>query len=117
MTVSAMPADNKAATPILFLVGKGNLIADFSVEYAETVTGAPADTYALRFTPRVKVPDYDTLTLVVHRQSLQLRMLIAQDAQSGTSTFTFSNLKENVGLPDARFQFTIPRGADVITQD
>lgn len=117
VTVSSMPADNKAATPILFLVGRGNLIADFTVEYAETVAGAPADTYALRFTPRTKVADYDALTLIVDRQSLKLRMLIAQDAQSGTSTFTFGNLKENVGLPDARFQFTIPRGADVITQE
>ncbi len=89
----------------------------FHRSYADDVSGAPADTYALRFVPRVPVSDYDALTLVVERQSLKLRMLIARDGQSGTSTFVFSNLKENVGLPDSRFQFTIPRGADVITQN
>jgi outer membrane lipoprotein carrier protein len=117
VTISTMPADDKAATPILFLVGKGNLTSDFTVSYADDVSGAPADTYALRFVPRVPVSDYDALTLVIERQSLKLRMLIAKDGQSGTSTFVFSNLKENVGLPDSRFQFTIPRGADVITQN
>lgn len=117
VTVSSMPADDKAATPILFLVGKGNLVNDFTVSYADNVQGIPADTYALHFVPRVPVSDYDALTLVIERQSLKLRMLIAKDEQSGTSTFVFTNLKENVGVPDSRFQFTIPRGADVITQN
>jgi outer membrane lipoprotein carrier protein len=117
VTVSTMPADDKAASPILFLVGKGNLVSDFTVSYADDVQGAPAETYALRFVPRVAVSDYDVLTLVIERQSLKLRMLIAKDEQSGTSTFVFTNLKENVGVSDSRFQFTIPRGADVITQN
>ncbi len=71
---------------------------------------------ALKLTPRTRVPEYEHLTMVVDRQSLTLRMLVARDAQAGTSTFTFTTLKENVGLPDSRFTFTIPRGADVVTQ-
>jgi outer membrane lipoprotein carrier protein len=117
VTVTSMPTDNKAATPILFLVGKGNLVSDFAVSYAGSEVHAAPDTYALKFVPRNKVADYDALTLIVDKQTLKLQMLIAQDAQAGTSTFRFTNLKENAGLPDSRFQFTIPRGADVITQD
>jgi outer membrane lipoprotein carrier protein len=117
VTVSSMPTDDKASTPILFLVGKGDLTRDFNVAYAEPIAGVtfPADTYALKLTPRVKVPEYEWLILVVDK-SLKLRMLIARDSQSGTSMFTFTNLKENVGLKDNQFTFTIPRGADVITQ-
>jgi outer membrane lipoprotein carrier protein len=117
VTVSSMPADDKASTPILFLVGKGDLVRDFTVSYAEPVAGVtfPADSYALKLTPRIKVPEYEWLILVVDK-SLKLRMLVARDSQSGTSTFTFSNLKENVSLKDSQFTFTIPRGADVITQ-
>ena len=63
------------------------------------------------------MPDYDRLTLVVDRATLGLRMLIARDGQGGTSTFVFSKLRENVGLPDTRFAFTIPKGADVVAQD
>jgi outer membrane lipoprotein carrier protein len=118
VTVSSMPKEDRASTPILFLVGKGDLVRDFAVRYAEpgSVGALPPETYALKLVPRTKVPEYEWLTLVVDRQSQKLRMLIARDAQGGTSAFTFTNLKENVGLPDSRFTFTIPRGADVITQ-
>jgi outer membrane lipoprotein carrier protein len=116
VTVSAMPSEDRASTPILFLVGKGNLTADFAVSYAEGLAGVPADGVALKLVPKTKTPEYDSLILVVDRRTLALRMLIAHDAQSGTSTFTFSNLKENVGLSDGQFTFSIPRGADVIKQ-
>ena len=115
VTVSSMPSEDKASTPILFLVGKGNLTADFTVSYIEGFVG-PADSVALKLVPKAKTPDFDSLVLVVDRRTLALRMLVAHDAQSGTSTFTFSNLKENVGLSDGQFTFSIPRGADVITQ-
>jgi outer membrane lipoprotein carrier protein len=117
VTVSSMPGDDKASTPILFLVGKGDLVRDFTVSYAEPITGVtfPADAHALKLTPRTKVPEYEWLVLVVDK-SFKLQMLVARDSQSGTSVFTFTNLKENVGLKDSQFNFTIPRGADVITQ-
>jgi outer membrane lipoprotein carrier protein len=117
VTVSSMPADDRASTPILFLVGKGDLTRDFNIGFAEPIAGVtfPADAYALKLTPRTKVPEYEWLILVVDK-SFKLQMLVARDSQSGTSTFTFTNLKENVGLKDSQFTFTIPRGADVITQ-
>ncbi|RPJ84431.1 MAG: hypothetical protein EHM13_04315, partial [Acidobacteria bacterium] len=59
--------------------------------------------------------EYDWLVLVLDRQSLQIRRLVTADAQGGTSTFAFSRIRENVGLPDKTFTFTIPRGVDVIT--
>src|SRR5690349_10188672 len=107
VTVSAMPSEDKASTPILFLVGKGNLTGDFTVSYAEGLRGVPDDGVALKLVPKTKTAEYETLILVVERRTLALRMLIAHDAQSGTSTFTFSNLKENVGLADTQFAFSI----------
>lgn len=115
VTVSTLPAADQAATPALFLMGRGHLTRDFTVKLVE-VPGAPAGSVGLHLTPRTRVAEYETLTMVVDRQSLTLRMLVARDAQAGTSTFTFDNLKENVGLADSRFTFTIPRGADVVTQ-
>jgi outer membrane lipoprotein carrier protein len=115
VTVSSLPASDQAATPALFLMGRGHLTRDFTTKLVD-VPGAPAGSVGLHLTPKVRVPEYETLTMVVDKQSLTLRMLVAKDAQAGTSTFTFANLKENVGLPDNRFTFTIPRGADVVTQ-
>jgi outer membrane lipoprotein carrier protein len=117
VTVSALPTDDAPATPILFLLGRGQLTRDFTASLAGPVPGAPADSLAVALVPKTPVPDYDRLTLVVDRATLGLRMLIARDGQGGTSTFVFSQLRENVGLTDARFSFTIPRGADVVAQD
>jgi outer membrane lipoprotein-sorting protein len=40
---------------------------------------------------------------------------MSADAQGGTSTFSFANLKENVNLADKEFAFQMPRGVDVVT--
>jgi outer membrane lipoprotein-sorting protein len=80
------------------------------------VKGAPDDTRVLKFVPRRPERDYDWLVLVVDRKTFALRMLVTADQQGGTSTFTFTNLKENVGLADREFTFKIPRGVEVVTQ-
>lgn len=109
--VSPVPEEDQATTGVLFLTGKGNLTRDFSVSF---VPGAPDDAYALRLQPKLAQRDYDWLQLVVDRESLQIRSLTAADKQGTRSTFTFSRFKENVGLADKVFAFSIPRGADVI---
>jgi len=110
VVVSPVPSDDQATTAVLFLTGKGKLTRDFTVSFDQ---GGTPDTYALRLQPKLPQRDYDWLRLVVDRGSLQLRELTAVNAQ-GTQTFRFSNFKENVGLSDKTFGFTIPRGADVI---
>ena len=110
--VATMPPDDRASTAVLFLVGKGDLVRDFNVSFAE---GSGPDTFALRLEPRLPERDYDWLELVVDRSSYQIRSLTAADKQGGRSTFVLSNFKENVGLSDKTFEFKIPRGADVIT--
>ena len=114
--IADVPSDDRASTPILFLAGKGDLVRDFTVSEA-TVANAPANTAALTLTPRRPEAEYSTITLVVDRTSLEIRMFVAADAQGGTSTFTFTNLRENVHPPDKSFTFTIPKGVDVVTQD
>jgi outer membrane lipoprotein carrier protein len=113
--VRSMPATHTASSPVLFLVGKGNIVRDFRAEYA-VVNGAPANTWTLKLTPRQPQKEYEWLALVVDPATLGLRMLVAQDGQGGTSTFSFANLKENVGVSDKVFSFRIPKGVDVITE-
>lgn len=110
--VTPVPKDDQATTAVLFLVGKGNLVRDFTVTFAE---GAQADTYALKLDPKLPERDYDWLQVVTDRSTLQIRSLTAADKQGGRSTFLLSNFKENTGLSDKTFAFKIPRGADVIT--
>jgi outer membrane lipoprotein carrier protein len=112
--VSDVPADDQATTPALFLAGKGKLERDFSVAYAQAEE-APAGTIVLEFSPRTTEPEYEWLMLAVDPATLQIRMLITVDAQGGRSAFSLTNLKENIGVADKEFAFSIPRGVEVIT--
>jgi len=114
--VSPVPTDDQATTPVLFLTGKGHLTRDFVVT-GTTIAGAPAGTVAIKLVPKRREQEYDWLALVVDAGALTLRMLVAGDSQGGTSSFTFTDMRENVGLSDKPFTFTIPRGTDVITRD
>src|SRR5688500_8918622 len=110
--VTDVPPDNQATTPALFLAGKGDIGRDFRAAYAEN---AAPGTVALKLTPRKTEPEYEYLVVAVDPATLQIRALTTRDRQGGESTLTFTNLKENQGIPDKAFAFRIPRGVDVIT--
>jgi len=110
--VSDVPPDNQATTPALFLAGKGDISRDFTAAY---VDGAAPGTVALKLTPRKSEQEYEFLVVTLDPATLQIRGLTTRDRQGGESTLTFSNLKENRGIPDKEFAFRIPRGVDVIT--
>jgi outer membrane lipoprotein carrier protein len=114
VVVSPMPAEDRATTAALFLTGKGDLARDFTAKPAAPPSGAPAGSVAIELTPRQEQREYNTLTLVVDPGTYAIRMLAADDRQGGRSMFTFANVKENTGLADKVFEFSIPRGADVI---
>jgi outer membrane lipoprotein carrier protein len=115
VVVSNVPPDNTASAPALFLAGKGNLVRDFTPALTEVPAGMPAGTKALKLVPKTAQPDYDWIVLLVDQATLGLRGLVSTDAQGGTSTFSFANLKENVNLTDKEFAFQMPRGVDVVT--
>lgn len=113
--VGSVPQGEGASTPSLFLTGKGDLVRDFTASAGEVPKGYAQGTRALKLVPRSPQPDYDWLVLLVDPASLTLRGMVTADAQGGTSVFSFSNLKENVGLADNEFAFKMPRGVDVVT--
>jgi outer membrane lipoprotein carrier protein len=113
--VASLPPDDEAPTPTLFLAGKGNLTRDFTPSLVDAPAGMPAGSRALKLVPKSRQRDYDWLVLVLDPASLAIRGLLTVDAQGGKSSFSFTNLKENVGLADKDFAFKIPRGVDVVS--
>ena len=113
VVIRSVPSDAEATTPALFLTGKGRLTTDFTPSLIELPAGLPAGSRALKLLPKSKQPDYDWLVLAVDPATFVIRGLMSVDSQGGTSTFSFTNLKENVGLADSQFAFKIPRGVDV----
>lgn len=115
VVVSEVPTDGQASSPALFLAGRGSLTRDFTASLTDPPAGMPPGTLALKLVPIAPQPDYDWLVLAVDPGTLALRGLVTIDAQGGTSGFTFTNLKENVGLADKSFVFSPPPGVDVVT--
>ena len=113
--VSSVPPNADATTPALFLAGKGRLTGEFTPSLIELPAGLPAGSQALKLVPKATQPDYDWLVLAVDPATLAIRGLVTIDAQGGTSTFAFTNLKQNVGLADNEFTLKIPRGVDVVS--
>jgi outer membrane lipoprotein carrier protein len=113
--VSPVGRDDDATTPALFLAGKGSLVRDFTPSLVDLPMGLSPGSRALKLVPKARERDYDWLVLAVDPSTLAIRGLVTSDAQGGTSTFSFLNLKENVGVADSEFVFRIPRGVDVIT--
>jgi outer membrane lipoprotein carrier protein len=114
VVVGTMPRDEQAPTPALFLTGKGDITRDFTAAFDKVAEARPGS-LALKLTPKRREPEYESLTLVVEPKTLTLQMLITVDAQGGRSAFTFTNLKENVGVADNQFVFRMPRNVDVVT--
>ena len=111
--VGELPGAGEATTPDLFLAGRGNFATDFTAAF-DAVDDPPPDSRVLRLTPTRAERDFEFLIVVVDARSLAIVRLAAYDLQGGVSTFSFSNLRENVGLSDLSFTFEIPRDADVI---
>jgi outer membrane lipoprotein carrier protein len=111
--VAEVPPD-QAGTPTLFLAGKGSLTRDFTPSLADAPAGTAPGSRALKLVPKARQAEYDWLMLVVDPSTLAIRGLVTVDGQGGKSTFSFTNLKENIGLADKEFAFKMPRGVDVI---
>ena len=111
--VGELPGAGEATTPALFLAGRGNFATDFAAAF-DAVDDPPPNSRVLRLTPTRPERDFEFLIVVVDAPSLAIVRLVAYDLQGGVSTFHFSNLRENVGLSDDPFTFSIPRDADVI---
>ena len=115
--VTSVPAGDAASSPVLFLAGRGNIVRDFKASIVPPSAGAPPQTTALKLQPLMPQRDYDWLIVELEEGSLAIRGLVTTDAQGGESTFSFTQMKENIPLADKEFTFTIPRGVDVLTDD
>jgi outer membrane lipoprotein carrier protein len=111
--VTPAPAPGEATTPALFLAGGADMARDFTATFTP-LPAAAQGLVTLKLTPRKPDPDYEWFGIGVDPSSLQILHLVAVDRQGGRSAFTFSNLKENRGVPDDTFRFRVPRGVDVV---
>jgi outer membrane lipoprotein carrier protein len=110
VTTTALPKGNEVSTALLFLAGRGDLTRDFTASVPDQ---QPQGEWRLLLKPKTSQADFRTLTLDVDRATLALRGFTVVDDQGAVSKFRFSNLRENRGLSDKEFEFTIPKGVEL----
>ncbi|HVT46962.1 MAG TPA: outer membrane lipoprotein carrier protein LolA [Vicinamibacterales bacterium] len=109
--VTPFPKPGDRSTALLYLTGRGDLTRDFVASQPDDPS--PAGDVRVTLKPKTPQSDFVSLTLGVDARSLIWRTLVIVDDQGGVRTFTFTNLRENRGIPDRAFEFAIPRGVDI----
>lgn len=107
----APEADQSAA--VLFLAGRGNITRDFNITFGK---GSAPTSWTLRLDPKEPQPGFDWLEITASKDTFRLQSLAVGEKTGSRSTFVLSNFKENPGLADKQFEFSIPRGAEVTNE-
>ena len=97
---------------VSFLWGEGSLEKDFTLA-AGALKNPPAGTEALELTPK-KPAAYQRVVLAVDKDGRVLASLLV-DQTGNQDRLDFSDVKTNVGVPDARFKLVLPKDVAIET--
>lgn len=105
---------SKAGSPLLFLVGRGNIERDFLVSREEEAE--QSSLIRLRLTPKVPQADYSYLVLEIEPDSFLIRSLTVVEPIGQENEYRLRDFQENVQIPDRMFKLKIPSDVEVIEQ-
>src|SRR5271170_6390283 len=99
----------KSAAPLAFLLGIGNMRRDFT---ASLPLSTPTD----QLLHMILVPKGggDRIELGLDPSNYDLMTVEVTDALGNTTSITFSQVRTNIQLSDALFDFQVPPGVDVV---
>ena len=95
-----------------FLNGEGDLSQEF--DYSTPTRGV--GTYTLALTPKRPSGEYTRLELTVDQETFEVIASALIDPTGNTNHIRFNGVKVNENLPEEGFQFTPPKGVQVITE-
>ncbi len=101
-------------SPLAFLLGKTKLEKELQgLSLAPDVTPSAAGDVVLRGIPKSLANRVRQVLLEITPEHWISRILI-EEVDGSTTDYRFSSQRENVAVPDQRFQFTVPGGVEVI---
>jgi outer membrane lipoprotein carrier protein len=99
--------DSQLPTALRFLMGTGDLKADFDIKLLPT---APEGSLRLELTPKKSAGQYKRLEFVVDAKDYSVRETVVYDPYGNTNRVRFEAPVLNKQLPDAGFDFSPPVG-------
>lgn len=103
-------------TPLLFLLGKGNIHEDFQVEFEEQEEALDPANRLIRLTPKQPQGEFSFLILEVDSSTYLIRRLVVVEPIGNRNEYILSNFKENIKIPDAQFDFKVPAGVELMSR-
>jgi outer membrane lipoprotein carrier protein len=101
-------------SPLAFLLGKTKLEKELQgLSLAPDVTLLAAGDVVLRGVPK-SLADRVSQVLLEITPEHWIRRIMIEEVDGSVMEYRFSNYRENVDLPDQRFQFVVPDGVEVI---
>lgn len=114
---SSMKNLDDVRSPLAFLLGKTKLEKELAgLSFAPDMQTWHPDDVILRGVPRGMEETFRQVLLEITPQHVIARILLYATDDSITE-YRFSNQKENVALPDAKFRFSPPPGTEVIADE
>lgn len=109
----AIKQDMKSSTlpaQVSFLVGQGKLQDEFD----STVEKSEGESITLKLVPKSGTAAYRYLEFIVDAKTGMVKETVIYDQQGGTNRLSFSNVEQNRGVADGKFNFTPPPGTKIL---
>ncbi len=100
-------------SPLRYLLGKTKLQKEFTGLSVANVPAVTPGNVVLQGVPKSMSDRISRVLLEVSPDGTIFR-IVAQELDGSATEFRFRNQQENVSVPDAKFQFHVPAGVEVI---
>ena len=112
VTVGRFQQSFQSGLPVSFLLGLGSLTQDFTVE-----SGCKsADGVVLQLSPKIEDPSLQEFKLLVDAKNGLPQGAHVVDVGGNETQIVFSQIETDGKIAKSQFEFTIPKGVDVIDQ-
>ncbi len=115
VTVSELDLE-EVRTPLLFLIGRGNIQRDFAASWEQEEQPVREETVLLRLTPRRPQPEFTHVLIELFPDSHRIHRLAVIEPIGDRIDYTFTEFKENVRIPNSKFRLKVPSEVEIIEQ-
>jgi outer membrane lipoprotein carrier protein len=102
----------EAGSPFELLTGKRRVTESFA--FFPSDSKPTQGGVVLRLEPLAQREEFEDVELEVREADGRVLRVVLNDAQKNRTEYVFKNVRENVGVSEDRFRFTIPSGVEVV---
>ncbi|MBI2821272.1 MAG: outer membrane lipoprotein chaperone LolA [Acidobacteria bacterium] len=106
-----------ASTPLLFLLGEGDLKRDFELEFSRDEPLLSGGDSVMRLRPKVEQAGFREVLLEVKAAGAAVVRLSVIEHSGNRNDYLLQSFQANVRIPDQKFRFQIPKGVEIIEGD